>query len=446
MSAANDKPPFDLQVGYDQDELLGARWWQDGLRAASAGRASPRGGTDDTRRSALKVLFALGGFAVVAGIAFRSFRRSPMTIAPPVDMRSLDLQRQNGLATGAEQESFAWPDEQATTRGGVPFDRSGLERLATELRPDREADLPDYVPTLFQCFAAPGGAEFTRQFRPVHSAAMAKTFLRGDAIRELFAVAERRQQWAVIVDLPGPESVAFAAALAPLARPVFTFDNWPHPRGVVPAHLTLAAAVWYRERFTAPPTSEPRALVYVLDRNRLAPYANEPNRFDNRYVAKLPPAASLVARDVQRVLYVVPEGVPVDELEDLSARFVEYENAGLGVRMLGLQDLTLADASAAKSPGTAANTATGSSPRYYWHGTPGYHWWFWNHYGWASRPAGVAAERPPVASFGSNWSPARRTPSVANLSRFGRTSQPRSEPNRSTSGGSWPRSSGGFGG
>ncbi|MFY9345833.1 MAG: hypothetical protein WAT39_25300, partial [Planctomycetota bacterium] len=377
--SGDSKPPFQLQVGYDQDELLGARWWQEGLQASyprTARRPTPST-YDEGRRTALKALVALGGFGVVAALAVRCSSGSSGG-GTVIDQASLDLQRQKGLATGAEQVAFAWPDAVATTAEGTPLADVPLADLAADLRPARGSDQPDYVPTLFQCFGGPGGDAFRQQFRLVQSDAMAKAFARGDAVRELFDVAAQRQQWGLVIDLPGPESVAFAAGLLPRVVPVFTFGNWPHPRGVVPAHLTLAAAVFHRRRFVDARSDEPQALAWVLDRNRLGPYANEPDRFDNRYAVALPSGERLRQRQIQRVLYVVPDGAPSQELDDLTATFAAWQRSGIGVRMLGLQDVTLA------SPPAVAAGAASSPPRYYWHGSPAHHFWFWNHYGWPS--------------------------------------------------------------
>ena len=64
---------------------------------------------------------------------------------------------------------------------------------------------------------------------------MALAHRRGEA---LLLAAHRegacRTDVALVLDLPGPEAVAVAAALAPCFDPVFVFDNWPHPLGVVP--------------------------------------------------------------------------------------------------------------------------------------------------------------------------------------------------------------------
>jgi hypothetical protein len=456
MTANDPRPPFTLQVGWDQAELLGARWWQEGLLAAGeqptvrAARGGASGGDQrlGSRRAALQKLVLLGGGVVVAGVVLRGcFGGRGSTTVTTVDRASLDLQREQGLAVGAENERFVWPDARDTTEAGQLPDAGLLGALANDLRPPDPADQPDHVTTLLQCTTVTGGAAFAAQLRPILSPAMQVAFGRGEAIRELLAAAAKPAETAFVVDLPGPESVAFAAALQPRATALFTFDNWPHPRGVVPSHLTLGAIVWYRDRFaaTAAAPDPARARVYVLDRDRLAPYGGEPSRFDNRYVAKLPSAASLRARGVQRVIYVVPEGGPVKELDDLAERFVEYERAQLPVRMLGLADVTLGEPAA-----DASGTKGSGQQRYWWHGSPLHHWWFWSHFGGrATTP--LAPQQPPRASFGDSWRAVPRVP-VPGLTSLGRTQQQVRSSGGSSSGsggrtgGSWGRSSGSWGG
>src|SRR5689334_23419108 len=60
-------------------------------------------------------------------------------------------------------------------------------------------------------------------------------------------------------------------------------DNWPHPKGVVPAHQTLAAAAYFQPLFAkrAGVGSPP---MLVLDRRRLAAYTDD--RSEERRVGK----------------------------------------------------------------------------------------------------------------------------------------------------------------
>src|SRR6185369_2349744 len=109
---------------------------------------------------------------------------------------------------------------------------------------------PYFVPTLFQSLiGSPSGARLRQQLYPVWSEPMRAANARGEALLDLAAAPGAPHDVALVLDLPGPQSVALAAALAPAFAPVFLFDNWPHPNGVVPAHQTLGAAVYERPLF-----------------------------------------------------------------------------------------------------------------------------------------------------------------------------------------------------
>jgi hypothetical protein len=192
---------------------------------------------------------------------------------------------------------------------------------------------------------------------------------------------------AIISDLPGPQSVALAAALSPGFCPVFTFDNWPHPLGVVPSHDTLGACLYYLRVFqeSAAARPVPARPLFVLDANRLAPYHDAATQFDNRYVAPMPTAARLAELGVKRILYVRPDRSSLTELDDLNDDFVELGKQGIEVRALALDDFT----------------ATGSPARpvYYYGGSSHYHSYFWHSYHWTSYNPGrnVVVPRPSPA-------------------------------------------------
>jgi hypothetical protein len=140
-------------------------------------------------------------------------------------------------------------------------------------------------------------------------------------VGEAFArLAGGRPGTAALVDLPGPEAVAFAAGAALAFEPVLLLDNWPHPHGVVRSHRTLAALAYYQPRFaTAAAERAGFAPVFVLDRSRLSPYSEETNRFDNRYYAR-PPALDALANDGIRIFfYVVSSPSALPEPDDLAA-------------------------------------------------------------------------------------------------------------------------------
>ena len=140
--------------------------------------------------------------------------------------------------------------------------------------------------------------------------------------------------------------MAFAAAASSRFDPVFLFDNWPHPHGVVPAHLTLAAAAYYqlhvRQGFAASNAEQagPSAPMFVLDRQRLATYTDSATQFDNRWVARMPGVQALRTLGIKKLLYVGPVGT-THELDDLNDDFVTDHTAGISI---SLMDVTAIDA------------------------------------------------------------------------------------------------------
>src|SRR5262249_6560457 len=156
---------------------------------------------------------------------------------------ALELQRQYGWSFGAATESLVF-NGQSTE----PFDRERLSRMAQELAPRLAKHAPFYVQTLFEspsalpksvCEGDPATiVPLKTALQPILTTAMKDAFARADRAVDALATPGT----ALVIDLEGPSSVAFAAAASRRFDPVFLFDNWPHPRGVVAAHLTLAAA------------------------------------------------------------------------------------------------------------------------------------------------------------------------------------------------------------
>jgi hypothetical protein len=259
---------------------------------------------------------------------------------------------------------------------------------------------------------------------------MAAAYHRGEALAGLLEEGtlkkETARDTAVVVDLTGPEAVAFAAGLARVFEPVFLFDNWPHPRGVVWAHLTLAAALYYRPLFNrysqGRRTSAPPA--FVLDRNRLAPYRDETSEFDNRYVAKMPSGAQLKALRVKHVLYVTHGGQPVLEADDLNEAFVEYRAEGLDVKLVAAEDFQPDPSEPAPpqedTPVSADVLPSQPRPTYYFGGSAAAHAAFWSLYAWRPGASAVMPDpggRPPGTSGGHRYEPQRRATMFSNLPR-----------------------------
>jgi len=400
-TASPPQRPFSRQAYFDADDLVGARWWQESLRQA----ADPI-----SRRRAIQALAVLGSSAAVFGL-IAAFSASDDQV--DISMDSLELQRREGWNVGQPGGILRFPPSRGVDAEGSRDWAARLPALATELAPAQASLAPFYVPTLFQSVEAQAGATLRSALLPVAPPAGNRDHLRGQAILSLFKAVEMPMDTGVILDLEGPSSVAVAAGLAEGFDPVFGFDNWPHPLGVVPAHLTLGAAVYQRPVFlraraARSPIAPP---AFVLDRNRLAPYTDEDAQFDNRYVAKLPTADNLRSLGIRHVLYVTPSKSDMRELDDLNDDFVELAKASIDVKVLPLTDL---DPAPAPQAGTAAST----SHAYYYGGHPHTHLWFWNSYGWhtprvtrappTSAPPALVPSRPPAVSNGAAYRPVPR--------------------------------------
>jgi hypothetical protein len=385
--------PFKRDEFLDKPGIVGARWWHEGLvHSDSVGR-----------RAALQGLL-IGGGLLAAGIIIAKSSGCGTPDTKTVSKSSLEVQKEYGWNFGARSETLTF-DGLAT----IPFQPSLLGSLAGVLSPTRADLRPYYIPTLFQSPTAMPTSFLTDEtavfmplqavLRPIFTPAMALAFRRGKALASLFN-SSRVTGVAVVVDLPGPEAVAFAAGAANVFDPVFAIDNWPHPRGVVPAHATLAAAAYYQPLFAKAATrTQSSPAMFVLDRSRLAPYQDETRQFDNRHLARLPPPQQLKQLGIQRILYVVPLSSNVPEMDDLNDDFVNDAAAGITVKIVGA-DAWSSFSSAPDDPvyylGSASSDET-----------------FWADYPWREPPSSAM----PSAITG----PARNYVPVARVTPFSST-------------------------
>jgi hypothetical protein len=444
--------PSDPNAPFQRDEMLdepgisGARWWQTSLEREASAASAP------ARRDALKyILIGLGAVAGVAavGSAAKSCLADDWEAQP---RPALQMQRTYGWAFGAATESLVF-----NGRSTEPFDRTKLATLQTDTSPVRSSlqrlavttifESPDAKPTQTAEGDPQSFTPLSSVLVPIHTPAMDVAYARGVALGELFASAQPDPDVTVIVDLPGPEAVAFAAGASMGLDPVLLFDNWPHPRGVVPAHLTLAALAYYQPRFSLTRGSRRPALnaMLVLDRKRLEPYTDESTQFDNRFFARLP-SASTMKQTVKRVLYVTPTA-SAQELDDVNDDFVAYAREGIDVRMLAADELVIVPAKPGSDPTLPPDALYGGSKET--HGA------FWLTYPWSTAPAGVKSYAGPSAL----WKPKARTTGFS-VAAAGKNAPPNfgtvpvivaaetgailgAKLSRS---GSWTRSSGGWGG
>jgi hypothetical protein len=403
--------PFERDEHVDKPGIIGARWWQEGLAQVDP----------VARRSALKGILigagALVGVGTVIALASSSSSAAAQkTEGADEDFKTdqklaLDMQREYGWNFGATSDRLVF-DGTST----APFDKSRLSSLALDLVPTNASYAPFFVRSLLDAPTAlrkttPAGDPDTFTplkdvLVPIFTAAMDAAYRRGKALANLFDAAHHdgTKSIAVIVDLPGPEAVAFAAGASSALDPVFLFDNWPHPKGVVASHLTLAACAYYQPLFAAkntPPIAPP---LFVLDRNRLSAYSDDAKQFDNRYIARVPSTPVLAKLGISRVLYITPSDVD-RELDDLNDDFVYTVKQGAQLKLLGASALA-SGLAPTPPPGTTTTDAgvVDTGPQYFYGGDPTTHEWFWIDYPW-SAPYTPKGGKPPVEPTFSRTGP-----------------------------------------
>jgi len=350
---------------------------------------------------------------------------------PEVSLDSLELQRKE-WNVGSTEKSLVFPAGlTATDSAGKTWSAYDPNYLISIYQPRDSRWQPFFVPTLIQSLSQ---TSLGSQIKPLRTNEMIDVYSRAEGLRTLIASSANANQTLIISDLPGPASIAVGAVMADTAVLVPVFDNYPHPLGVVRAHETLGAMVYYAHEIEEKRSKlkENSPALMLLDGNRLAAYADQDTQFDNRYLAKLPPADQLKQRGIQQVIYLTKDQTQKQELDDINEDFVEWQKNGINVRMLPLSEFKPYD-----QPLTATSGATGTSPtntsstvvrHYYYGGSPFSHWWFYDHY-YYSRPSyvygyggGRSLPPPPINSRPTFQPPSyqpQSRPTVFSASRVG---------------------------
>ena len=401
------KNPFIRDNEVDDPGIVGARWWNRSVVESSATTG---------RRVALGVLaFSVVGVVGICGLAAVGAARAGSDDEDTKEEAKASLKLQQDLGWNFDVPTQTVAFDAAYTKD---YARSALASLVSDLAPARTELVPYYVSTLFQSPEAlpqiklPDGSNenirpIAEALRPIRTPSMIEAEARGRAFGRVLAAAP--DAVLAVVDLDGPDAVAFAAGAAEKLEPVFVFDNWPHPYGVVKAHLTLAAAVYHQPAFAAAKAA--RALpgtsaLFVLDRMRLAAYTDSPTQFDNRYVAKLPAADLLRSLFIKRVLYVPPSGADPVESADLRVIFANYRSSNIDVR-------AVADASFFRG--------SGGDETFYFGGSPEREEAFYWHYGWGPNSAKSDTTNPASNERAKAWTPAKIASPEPSLAAIGLT-------------------------
>lgn len=343
---------------------------------------------------------------------------------------ALDLQKEMGWDAGATETRLQLKGRE-TSDSKKTMDWSTYLAPATLLKawsPKNSAWQPFVVPTLVQSLEQ---KTLRGAIAPVYTPSMEAAYGRGLGLKEILKKTENPESTLIVVDIPGPEAIAYAAALADVVDPILTFDNWPHPLGVVDSQNTLGAMLYYAAEVSEKSAQRPDKApgILILDAHRIAEYTDEDNQFDNRYVAKVPTADRLIALKVSNVLYAVSGSSETTERDDLNEDFTAYKEKGINVSMIALSDFTPSNDSSSDSL-ARAGSSTGQYHRpYYYGGGLMFAPWFFYHYP-VYRGYGIPARTalPSTSLNGRAYTPSRRPTMFSSRNVGGGTGVGRARP------------------
>ncbi len=333
---------------------------------------------------------------------------------PEVAEDSLELQKKEGWNIGSTGKALVFPAAVSPTDSvGKAWSAFDPNYLISIYQPRDAKWQPFFSPTLLQSLSQ---VSLNKEIKLIRTGEMIEAYQRAEGLRSLLASGKNTNQTLIISDLPGPASIAVGAAMADVATLVPVFDNWPHPLGVVRSHETLSAMGYYaneiEEKRKKLPENAPALLL--LDSNRLSPYSDQDNQFDNRYLAKLPPAEQLKQRGILQVIYLAKDQTQAAELDDINEDFVEWQKNGINVRLLRLSEFKPYDQSLTASNTNSTTSTSGSTStvrHYYYGGYPYSHWWFYDHY-YYSRPTTIIYGNG--YGYGSGYGSSYRVPPPVN--------------------------------
>jgi hypothetical protein len=149
------------------------------------------------------------------------------------------------------------------------------------------------------------------------------------------------QTW-LILDGPPLTSISLAAHLCAqqVCQPVCTFDNWPHPAGLLKTEVALAGLIRYVPLMAQARPRWHKGLppVWICDNGRLGTRPGKPRDFDNRYYLDdsiLPGIELLRQHQLQRVVYATLR-VQDSPIADIVGYLHGLQKQGLPVLRMGL--------------------------------------------------------------------------------------------------------------
>ncbi|HJZ76971.1 MAG TPA: hypothetical protein VKE51_34810, partial [Vicinamibacterales bacterium] len=150
---------------------------------------------------------------------------------------------------------------------------------------------------------------------------------------------------AVIVDLPGPESVSTGVLLAERGFcPVPLFNGTSGPSSVIDVDGISGALVAGAERLRHLQMSSAAPPAFLLDARRLESTGIAPGKYDNRWIAlpqDFPSGALLASRGIRSAALVRREGLSIPtDLAHVLARWAEH---GIRLRVIDVATGQVAD-------------------------------------------------------------------------------------------------------
>lgn len=196
-----------------------------------------------------------------------------------------------------------------------------------------------------ECFAvwAPDGVVWSQWAKPVVFAQAPALFNEPEAVVPPFDALGLPRPWdesAIVVDLPGAQSVLVGLALAGRGfRPVPLFNSTSGPTPVVPmeeVERALGGGTEVLRRTTIPPDAKP---AFLIDSQRGTPIgADVPGRYNNRWVVlpqDFPSAAFLLGHGVKTITLICQRS-PVPD-QDLTHVLLRWKEGGLRLRAISLE-------------------------------------------------------------------------------------------------------------
>lgn len=388
-----------------------ADWWTSSLTRREAGKR------------ALAGALTLGGVGI---LATESAGCCQEELGPVEENDALEVQQAQGWAFGGRSQKLNLSGARALDSTGAEGWKKYLEPTALQkaTTPVASGWRPVSRSALIQALAQP---TLAGQMKPVQTPDMKEVAVRGKALVSLVSSTKDPESTLLILDMPGPSSVALAAEMAEDIEPVFMLDNWPHPEGVVPSQQTLGALLFHaaeleQKRLKRQGRKLPVALA--LDSRRLNAYKDSSGAFDNRYVVDLPDATTLKRLGIMRILYVTVKPVE-NESDDLNDALVTLKEARMPVMKLAMtafqKDPEVSDEFGATTNGYYYGGQYSSHPHFFTH-YPIFLFFPIPRYRWSSTPKAPPKLKAP------KWRPAPRETVFSNRTTGARSGVGRRKP------------------